>query len=181
LSAYSAGLLASTTTRVYQSALFALRDTATPARAATVRVLVALVVGAVLMVQFEPVVVLGFTIRAGAFAAYDAAGVPLGPLGLAAGAALGAWIEWWWLRRRLEHALGSVRSGGLVVGRMLIAAVVAAVVARLLGGTIELEPLPLALVVAAVFGAVYWAAATALRLREANAALDAVSRRWRRR
>ncbi|HEX7235591.1 MAG TPA: murein biosynthesis integral membrane protein MurJ, partial [Gammaproteobacteria bacterium] len=47
---YSLGLLASTTTRVYQSAFFALRDTATPARAAAVRVVVALVAGAALMV-----------------------------------------------------------------------------------------------------------------------------------
>ena len=86
LIAYSFGLPASTTTRVYQSAFFALRDTATPARAAVVRVVVALVVGGALMVQFEPITVLGRTIRAGVFASYDVAGVPLGPLGLAAGA-----------------------------------------------------------------------------------------------
>ena len=82
---YSLGLLASTATRVYQSAFFALRDTATPARVALVRVLVALVAGAVLMVQFEPVTVLGVTIPAGALASFDALGLPLGPLGLAVG------------------------------------------------------------------------------------------------
>jgi len=75
---YSAGLLASTTTRVYQSAFFALRDTVTPARAAIVRVLVALVVGATLMVQFEPVTVFGVAIPAGSLASFDALGLPLG-------------------------------------------------------------------------------------------------------
>ena len=34
LAAYSLGLLASTSTRIYQSAFFALRDTKTPARVA---------------------------------------------------------------------------------------------------------------------------------------------------
>ncbi len=108
---YSFGLLASTTTRVYQSAFFALRDTATPARAAFVRVLVALVAGAVLMVQFEPVTVLGFTIPAGALAGFDADGLPLGPLGLAAGAAVGAWVEWALLKRALGARLGRVGAG----------------------------------------------------------------------
>ena len=102
LTAYSFGLLASTATRVYQSAFFALRDTRTPARVATLRVLTAAVTGAAFMVQLEPVTVFGVTIPAGAFAGASVAGVPLGPVGLAAGAALGAWLEWWLLRGRLR-------------------------------------------------------------------------------
>ena len=177
LIAYSCGLLASTTTRVYQSAFFALRDTATPARAATVRVVVALVTGAALMVQFEPVTVLGVTIPAGALASYRPMGLPLGPLGLAAGASLGAWIEWWQLRRRLRASLGDVGAGANVVVRLLLAAAGAAVAAHGAVMLLSLPLLPLAVVVAAVFGCVYLLLALALRLPEARGISDAIRRR----
>jgi putative peptidoglycan lipid II flippase len=181
LIAYSAGLLASTTTRVYQSAFFALRDTATPARAALARVLVALVAGAALMVQFEPVTVLGLDIRAGALASFTAAGLPLGPLGLAAGAALGAWVEWAWLKRRLGVALGPVHGGLGPLTRMLAAALAAAAAAR--GADVWLgaaSPLATGLLAAAVLGVVYLAAARLLGLDEARSLAGAVLRRVRR-
>ncbi|HEY3515875.1 MAG TPA: lipid II flippase MurJ, partial [Gammaproteobacteria bacterium] len=174
---YSLGLLASTTTRVYQSAFFALRDTATPARAATVRVVVALVTGAALMVQFEPVTVFGRTIPAGALASYQSMGLPLGPLGLAAGASLGAWIEWWQLRRRLRASLGPVGAGAGVVVRMLVAAVGAAIAAYGIVALLSLPPLPLAVAVAAVFGCAYLLLALALRLPEARGISNAIRRR----
>jgi putative peptidoglycan lipid II flippase len=178
LIAYSLGLLASTTTRVYQSAFFALRDTATPARAALVRVAVAVTAGAVLMVQFEPVSVFGLAIPAGALAAYTAAGLPLGPVGLAGGAALGAWVEWFWLRRRLGVALGGVGAGVGRIGRMFIAALFAAAVARWLAGQVAaFDPLPSAAIVAALYGAVYLGLAALLRLEEARALGSAVARR----
>jgi putative peptidoglycan lipid II flippase len=181
LIAYSLGLLASTTTRVYQSAFFALRDTVTPARAALVRVAIAAATGAVLMVQFEPVSWLGVEIRAGALAPYTASGLPLGPLGLAAGAALGAWVEWAWLRRRLGVALGAVGAGVGRLARMFVAALVAAAAAR--GADVwlaVLSPLLTGLLVAAVFGVVYIVAARLLGLDEARALLGAVQRRVRR-
>jgi putative peptidoglycan lipid II flippase len=176
---YSAGLLASTTTRVYQSAFFALRDTATPARAAFVRVLVALVAGAVLMGQFEPVAIGTVAIPA-ALASFEAAGLPLGPLGLAVGAALGAWVEWWRLRRRLRAAIGAVGAGAGRLARMFVAATVAAAGARVVAELLPLSPLPLALVVAGAFGGIYAAFALALRLPEARALVGAAQRRLRR-
>ncbi len=167
---YSLGLLASTAARVYQSAFFALRDTATPARIALVRVLVALVGGAVLMVQFEPVTVLGMTISAGALASFDAEGLPLGPLGLAAGAALGAWVEWALLKRALAARLGSVGAGAVPLARMFVAAGIAAAVAFAAGrGLTNLYALLEAAAVAAVFGAIYFALAAALGLEQARA------------
>jgi putative peptidoglycan lipid II flippase len=177
---YSAGLLASTTTRVYQSAFFALRDTATPARAAIVRVAVAVVTGAALMVQFEPVTLLGVAIPAGAFASFDAAGVPLGALGLALGAALGAWVEWTLLTRALRKHLGSAGAGTAALVRMFAAAATAAVGAyaarRLLEGA---PPVLEAAVVAAVFGSLYLGLAAALGLEQARALLRAPLRRLR--
>jgi len=177
---YTLGLLASTTTRVYQSAFFALRDTVTPARAAIVRVVVALVAGASLMVQFEPITLRGITIPAGALASYHALGLPLGPLGLAAGASLGAWIEWWQLRRRLRASLGDVGAGVGVVLRLFAAAVGAAAAAHGAALLLSGPPLLMAVVVAAVFGFVYLALALALGLPEARDVANAIRRRLRR-
>jgi putative peptidoglycan lipid II flippase len=174
---YSLGLLASTTTRVYQSAFFALHDTATPARAAALRVITAFAAGAFLMVQFEPITIRGLAIPAGVLAGVEVGGVPLGPLGLAAGAAAGAWVEWWRLRRRLRETLGGLRGNALALLRMAVAATCAALAARVVSSILELPPLPLALAVAAVFGATYWALAAALRLQEAGELFRAVRRR----
>jgi peptidoglycan biosynthesis protein MviN/MurJ (putative lipid II flippase) len=159
--------------------LFALRDTATPARAAVVRVAVALAVGALLMVQFEPVTVLGVTIPAGVLGSFDADGVPLGPLGLAGGAAVGAWVEWWQLRRRLAGSLGDVGAGASLVLRLLAAAIVAAAAGRGIAAAVPLDPLPLAAIVAAAFGAVYCALALVLRVPEARALVGGLRRRLR--
>jgi putative peptidoglycan lipid II flippase len=169
LGGYSLGLLASTTTRVYQSAFFALRDTATPARVALVRVVVALVAGTVLMVQFEPITVLGVAIPAGAFASFDAAGAPLGPLGLAVGASLGAWVEWALLKRALSAQLGRTGAGAGPLVRMFVAAAVAAAGAYALGRWLEgVHALLEAAAVAAAFGGVYLTAASALGLPQAR-------------
>ena len=177
---YSLGLLASTTTRVYQSAFFALRDTATPARAAVVRVAVALVAGAVLMVQFEPVMVFGFTIPAGPLASFDAVGAPLGPLGLAVGASVGAWVEWLLLKRALRTTIGRVGAGAAALARMFAAAVIAAAGAYGIGRwLVTLHPLLEAAAVAAVFGGLYLTGASALGLAQARELVRALLRRAR--
>jgi putative peptidoglycan lipid II flippase len=177
---YSLGLLASTATRVYQSAFFALKDTLTPARAAIVRVIVALAAGAVLMVQFEPVTILGVTIPAGALASFDALGLPLGPLGLAAGATLGAWVEWALLKRALTSRLGAVGAGATPLARMFAAALTAAFGAHAMSRYSSAHPLLDAVVAAAVFGALYVALAAALRIPQAGVVVAAVRRLLRR-
>ncbi len=174
---YSLGLLASTTTRVYQSAFFALRDTATPARAAVVRVGVALVAGAALMVQFEPVTVLGVTVPAGVLASFDAAGAPLGPLGLALGASLGAWVEWLLLKRALAAQLGPSGAGAGLLARMLAAAAAAGAVGYALAAWLAVHPLLEVAAVVVVFGGLYLAAANALRIPQARELVRGLLRR----
>jgi len=180
LGGYSLGLLASTMTRVYQSAFFALRDTATPARAAGLRVLVAVVAGGLLMLQFESVRVFGWLLPAGAFAGLTVAGIPLGPVGLAAGAAVGAWVEWLWLRRNLGLQVGTVGAGVGLLARMFAAALVGAAAGRgvaLL--TAELVPLAVAALAAGAFGAVYFGLGYALGLGEARTVVGGLRRRLR--
>jgi len=182
LVAYSMGLLASTSTRIYQSAFFALRDTKTPARIATLRVLASGVAGAVLMLQFEPVVVGSLSVPAGVFANVKVAGLPLGPVGLALGAAIGAWLEWALLRTRLRRRIGEVGTGASQLARMFVSALVAAGagygVRLAAGGS---HPVLVAALVVGVFGVVYFAIARILGLAEARVVLDSVVRRIRRR
>lgn len=179
LAAYSAGLLASTCTRVYQSTFFALRDTVTPARVAGLRVLVAFVAGASLMLQFEPVAAFGWQLPAGVLAGLRVAGQPLGTLGLATGATLGAWLEWWLLRRALEKRLGPVDAGLGYLGRAAAAALGGAVVGKCLA-LVPLPPLPTAVLAAAGFGVTYVFVARAFGLAEAAGVLAALQRRLRR-
>jgi putative peptidoglycan lipid II flippase len=182
LAAYSIGLLASTSTRIYQSAFFALRDTKTPARVAILRVLAAAIGGAALMLQFESVTVRGLTIPAGVFADVRIAGLPLGPVGLALGAAAGAWLEWALLRAKLSDRIGAVGAGGGQLARMFAAALLAAAAGYGIKlGAATLHPVLIAALVVAAFGFVYFAVARLLGLTEARVFADSLLRRIRRR
>jgi putative peptidoglycan lipid II flippase len=180
LAAYSLGMLASTSARIYQTAFFALRDTKTPARVAGVRVLASALAGGVLMLQFEPVTVGGLTVAAGLFGDLRIGGLPVGPVGLALGAAIGAWLEWALLRGSLSRQIGSVGVGAAALGRLFAAALAAAAAgygtSRMLG---PVHPLVAAGVVAMAFGVVYLALTRALGVAEARVVMQGVLRRFR--
>lgn len=181
LAAYSLGLLASTSTRIYQSAFFALRDTKTPARVAAVRVVTSAAIGAGLMVQFEAVTLEAVTVPAGIFAGLTVGGLPLGPVGLALGAAAGAWLEWALLRARLASRIGAVGAGTGQLARMFTAAAVAAGAGYALQrATVDLHPAVVAVLVTAGFGGIYLAVARLLGLTEARIFMDSILRRIRR-
>ena len=181
LAAYSMGLLASTSTRIYQSAFFALRDTKTPARVAGLRVLTSAIVGAGLMTQFESISIGSFAIPAGLLGNVRVAGLPLGPVGLALGAAVGAWLEWSLLRTRLARRIGAVGAGGSELARMFGAALVAAAAGYAVRFVAPgLHPVPMAAIVTALFGVVYLAVAQALGLSEARVFVNSLLRRVRR-
>ncbi len=182
LAAYSLGMMASTSTRLYQSACYALRDTKTPARVAGLRVLVSAVAGASFMLQFESVSMGTWTFSAGVFSQLRVDGLPLGPVGLALGAAGGAWLEWTLLRRALTPRIGSLGIGAPTLGRLFAAAAVAAAVgyaAELT--TLSLHRLPAAGIVAAAFGATYLIATQLLGVIEARQFTQSIMRRLRRR
>lgn len=182
LAAYSLGMMASTSTRLYQSAFYAIRDTRTPARIAALRVLMSAAAGTVLMLQFEPVQIGSWRLPAGLWSDLRIEGLPLGPVGLALGAAVGAWFEWTLLRRHLAARIGHVGVGLPILARMFVAALFAAATGALLAWlTGSLHPLPKAALVAAGFGASYLAAAQMLGLDEASRFAAALLRRLRRR
>ena len=165
LVAFSIGLLASTGTRLFSSTFYALRDTRTPARYATVRVITGAALAFILMAQFEAVDELG--LPGGIFSALRIGDRPLGAVGLAAGSGIAAWVEWVLLRRALRKKVGHVGAGARPVAKMFAAALAAAAAGwgvRLL--LPDLHPIPLAVAVFIPFGIVYFAVAAALRLDE---------------
>jgi putative peptidoglycan lipid II flippase len=165
LVAISTGLLASTATRLMQNTFFALRDTRTPARFAAIRVASAAVLASVLMVQFEPIP--RFGIPAGVFGGVTMNGMLLGAVGLALGSGLAAWVEWGLLRRALGRLVGPVGASAGALGRMFVAAGLAAAAGwAVRWPLLELHPLPQAVLVFGVYGLVYFGVAYLLGLNE---------------
>ncbi|MEX2527393.1 MAG: murein biosynthesis integral membrane protein MurJ [Gemmatimonadota bacterium] len=114
LAAYAPGLLATTRSRLFSSAFYALRDTRTPARLVALRVAIGLGAGALLMFPMD-----GFQVGE----------LGLGAAGLAMGTTLGAWVEYFLLRRALESRVGGIAPQGSPGVRSMAAA------AGALGGT----------------------------------------------
>jgi putative peptidoglycan lipid II flippase len=145
LGAYSVGLIAATATRLLSSAFFALHDTKTPARIAILRVVVAGVGAGIATVVIR---------------VYRPEWARYGAIPLAAATGLAAWLEWLMLRARLAKRLGHVPAGREQIVRMLLAAVIAAVAARLLYVTLPpWRPELQAVIVLAPYGVAYFALA----------------------
>ena len=127
LTAFAAGLPASMTARVTQNTLYSLGDVKGPAKIAVVRLVTATVVSVVMMLQLDWLFVSeADTIERLADVPHwppwervpesvrlaDDGQPHLGPVGLAIGASVAAWTEWFLLRRLLRRRLGRpVRSG----------------------------------------------------------------------
>jgi len=174
------GLLSNTSSRLLQSAFYAAGDTRTPTRYAIARVVLAAVVGAVLMLQFDRLVLTdtGLVVRGSlpaftplpidARATDQTAFLRLGAVGLTLAAGMTSWLEFGLLRRHLARTADiRVRVGGGWLSRTAAAGVLAAVVGVgvrvALGGQPLLVLLPLT---AAGVALTYLALAAALRLPE---------------
>ncbi len=166
LGAFSLGLVASTGTRLFSSTFFALHDTKTPAKVATLRVFVAGALGAALMFPFSHLEI--------------APGQPLGPVGLGLGSSVAAWIEWWILRRSLEPRIGDVGAGASSLVRMFAAAAAAAGAGLGVEAVVPTHrPLFVALAVLPAFAVVYLAVAHLLGLEQGAAYLRRILKRRR--
>jgi putative peptidoglycan lipid II flippase len=113
LAAYSLGLPASASSRALSSAFYALRDTRTPARIATIRVLISIAVGAALMFPLDR---------------FGVGELRFGAAGLGLGSAVGAWFEYFQLRSHLGRHLGPHAPAGGRIARLVLAGLGAAAV-----------------------------------------------------
>jgi putative peptidoglycan lipid II flippase len=172
LVAYTCGLLASTMGRLLASAFFALRDTRTPAWCAAVRVGASAILGATLMVQFEPVELFGpggIRLGPGVLSGLQVGGQPLGAVGLALGSGIAGWIEWLLLRRALRARIGSVGIGASAWLRLFGAAGAGAAAGWGIRLVLPaLHPIAAGVCILGGFGAVYFGSAALLGLSEAR-------------
>ena len=194
LAAFSTGLLATTTSRLLQSALYALGDTKGPAGIAAVRVTVSAALGLVLMFQLDRVGLVGP--GTDGILLLDELPAPLSPLpeverldgalrlgavGLAAASGAAAWIELALLRRRLRNLGVRVRLGGGTLGRLLLAAVAAGLVGAALRPLTDGSPPLLRLLTAALpTGLAYGVATLGLRVPQPTTLARALRGRLRR-
>jgi putative peptidoglycan lipid II flippase len=111
LAAYSLGLIATTQSRVLQSALYSIDEARVPARVASIRVVVGTLVGVAAMLALDawrmdaagPVRIGDSGLAAPVLRASEQSLLRLGGAGLALGASIGAWIEFGLLRRAVRR------------------------------------------------------------------------------
>lgn len=149
LATYSLGLLATVSSRLLQNGFWALGDTRTPARMALVRAIIALVVAIPAMFALDQLPVSQIT-GAGSSMLY------FGAVGLAAGSAVAAWVEWLFLGRALKRRLGEAFIPWRAVGEMILIVMVALVPSFVLWSiTQNWSPLWSGITVTALFAATY--------------------------
>lgn len=190
LCGFSVGLVAVTSSRLLQNALFARGDTKGPAWISAVRVALAAVLGVVLMFQFDQFAVidahivqlgdLPAALRPLPDAVRNDGVVRLGAVGLSLAAGLTSWVELALLRARVRRTLGASPALAAPLARLAPAALSAAVV--LVGTPLVTDWLPgviQALVTVGAGGLAYVAVAQVTGVAEARTALASLVRRTR--
>jgi putative peptidoglycan lipid II flippase len=164
LAAYALGLLATTASRLLQNTLYALDDPRTPARIALVRVVVGTLVAVLFMFWLDDFVLVGTAVEPES--AVDADDLlHLGAVGIGLGSAAAAWTEFLLLRAALAWRVGRISLAGGRLTPVLVAALVATALGRLVALVIGDPPaLAAAVPVFGVAGAAYLAVTTVLGL-----------------
>jgi putative peptidoglycan lipid II flippase len=177
LAGSTVGLLAVTLGRLYSSAFYALRDPKTPLRFAIVRVSLTAVLGVVFAFPLRPAIVLLIRLLHLPVPELPDGIRVVGAIGLTASAGVAGWVEFVLLRRALARRIGAVRLAPSFLARLWIAALAAA------GAGVASDVfLPAfhhivrAIVIAGVFGAVYFGAAMAMGVAEARATMGRFKR-----
>ncbi len=166
LAGSSIGLLASTLGRLYSSVYYALHDTRTPLRFATARVAIGTMLGYAASLHLPAA--LGVDAKWGvAF--------------LTASSGIAGWIEYLLLRRTLRARIGPAGIPASHLSKLWAAAIAAAAAglsAKAFAG--PLHPLPLAAIVLAPYGVVYFGATWLAGIEESRALVARVLRLGRR-
>lgn len=163
LAGSTVGLLASTLGRLYSSGYYALRDTRTPLRFAVIRVLLTTLLGYLMALPLPHL--LGIELRWGA-------------AGLTISAGIAAWVEFALLQRGLRGRIGQVGVPPGFLAKVWSAALPAAAAARGLFVAIgNRGHILAAVVVLAVYGAIFFGVSILWKLPEAGSVVRMVRRR----
>lgn len=160
------GLLTSTLGRLYSSTYYALRDTRTPLRYAIVRVLLTTILGYLCIILL--VDLLNIEPR-------------YGVAGLTVSSGIASWVEYAFLRRRMNKRIGPTGLTSSYLARIWLAAVVAAIAgfgAKLL--VLGLHPILVAVIVFAPYGAIYFGTTAFLGVPESKELFKRLTRSRRR-
>jgi putative peptidoglycan lipid II flippase len=160
LAGSTVGLLASTLGRLYSSTYYALHDTRTPLRYATIRVALTVALGYLFALPLP--VFLGIDPR-------------WGVAGLTASAGIAGWIEFALLRRTLNRRIGRTGLALAFVTRLWLSAAAGAAI----GWGLKLflkgfHPIPQAVVILGAYGVTYFAITFALGLQESRAVVQRI-------
>lgn len=157
------GLLATTMARLYSSTYYALHDTRTPLRFASIRILLTLVLGYLAAIPLPPA--LGIDPRWGA-------------AGLTASAGVAGWIEFVLLRSRLNQRIGVTGVPARFVATLWAAAAVASVAGWGTWWLTRAHRFGGGLVTLATFGVVYLLTTIVLGVPEATAFVARIRKRF---
>jgi putative peptidoglycan lipid II flippase len=178
LAGWTVGLLAVTLGRLYSSTFYALRDPKTPLRFAMVRVCLTAALGLLFAFPFRPAIVALIGLLHLPLPAAADGDRAFGAIGLTASAGVAGWIEFALLRRALNRRVGVVSLAPSLVVRLWIAAIAGAAgglaIDRLVQPRIHALPFPHileAIVVAGVFGVLYFVVTFLLGVPESKATL----------
>jgi peptidoglycan biosynthesis protein MviN/MurJ (putative lipid II flippase) len=188
LAAYSLGLPAVASSRIFQNTLYAIGDTSGPARIAAIRVGLAAVVGVTLMFPLDRLAVHGGELLGldgvgwfGPLGSGIRSGSPdphLGAVGLALGSACAAWLELALLSRRCCRSIDGTSGPPAVMARLAPATGAAVVVALLARwATDGLPAIAVAPIGLALAGGAYVLVAAATGVAEAGLITDPIRRR----
>ncbi len=162
LAGSTAGLLASTLGRLYSSTYYALHDTRTPLRYATVRVTLTAVLGYFCAIPLPPLIGLD---------------PKWGVAGLTASAGVSGWVEFALLRRTLNRRIGPTGLPVVYTAKLWTAAAIAAITAFILNWFLpSMHPIPIAVIVLGVYGILYFVITAGFGLSEATQVIEKV---WR--
>jgi putative peptidoglycan lipid II flippase len=156
------GLVASTSGRLCSSAFYALRDTRTPLRFATIRVVLTIVLGYLSAFPIPKLLHLD--------PSWGLAGLP-------ASAGVAGWVEFLLLRHALRSRVGSFSVPVAFLFRLWSIATVSAALAYPLKFLVAGRPVVAGIVILPFYGLLYLGGARYLRIPEANALIGRMYRR----
>lgn len=159
------GLLASTLGRLYSSTFYSLKDTKTPLKFASIRVLLTTILG--YLFAFPLPKLLGLE-------------PSWGTAGLTASAGMSGWIEFYLLRKTLNKRIGD--TGVKVKYQIMLwtAAIIASLVGLFIKHFIHLGPIISAVIIFSFYGVTYFAVTYLFKIEESKITIDKVLGKLRR-
>jgi putative peptidoglycan lipid II flippase len=179
------GLLAQTLGRLYSSAYYALGDTRTPLKYATLRVILTATLGYLFAIPLRPLIVSFVELLHMPIPKVPGGPLALGAVGLTASAGIAGWLEFLLLRRGMQRRIGSVESVAGYELKLWSAAVGAGIASVALDRFalhallrhVPFRTIVEALLVSGIFGVLYFAIAFLLGVHEVKATLGRFVRR----